>query len=138
LDHLAITAGGVWIIDAKNYRGRIEVDEEGSGSRPGPRLRIDGRDRTERLISGTRWQLDHVRQALDLTYREVPVHLAVCFVDAKRQLGGRATLLDGALVTWGKDIVKRLGQPGPFDQRWRNAIQHHLATRFRPAAGESR
>jgi hypothetical protein len=44
IDHLAVTASGVYVIDAKKYRGR-------------PHLRIDGglfRPRVERLLVGSR------------------------------------------------------------------------------------
>lgn len=66
----------------------------------------------------------------------MPVRQAVCFVDAKRRLGSKARTIDGVLVTWEKDIVRRLREPGSLDERFRNAIQHHLATRLRPAAGK--
>jgi hypothetical protein len=56
-------------------------------------------------------------------------------VDAKRRLGSKARTIEDVLVTWEKDIVRRLREPGPLDERFRNAIQRHLATRFRPAAG---
>jgi hypothetical protein len=135
LDHLVIAATGVWVIDAKNYRGRVDVVDVGSVFRPELRLMVDGRDRTAKLVRGGRWQADHVRDALDPTYREVPVYRALCFVDAKRRLGSQARMVEGVLVSWEKDIVRRLREPGPLDPRWRNAIQRHLATRFRPAAG---
>jgi hypothetical protein len=135
LDHLVIAASGVWVVDAKNYRGRVEVVDVGSVFRPELRLMVDGRDRTAKLVRGGRWQADHVRDALDPTYREVPVYRALCFVDAKLRLGSKARTIEGVLVSWEKDIVRRLQEPGSLDQRWRNAIQRHLATRFRPAAG---
>jgi hypothetical protein len=135
LDHLVVAASGVWVVDAKKYRGRVEVVDVGAVFRPELRLMVDGRDQTARLVRGGRWQADHVRRALDPTYRDVPVYRALCFVDAKRRLGHKARTIEGVLVTWEKDIVRRLREPGTLDERFRNAIQRHLATRFRPAAG---
>jgi hypothetical protein len=40
-------------------------------------------------------------------------------VDAKRRLGSKARTIDGTLVTWEKDIVRRLREPGPIDGRFR-------------------
>lgn len=137
LDHLAVAAAGVWVIDAKSYRGRVEVIDKGTPARPDPRLVVDGRDRTPQLVQGSRWQANQVRRALDPTYRDVPVRQAVCFVDAKRRLGSKARMIDDTLVTWEKDIVRRLREQGSLDERFRNAIQHHLATRLRPATGRS-
>lgn len=135
LDHLVVAASGVWVVDAKKYRGRVEVVDVGSIVRPDLRLKVDGRDLTAKLVRGGQWQADHVRRALDPTYSDVPVHRALCFVDAKRRLGHKARTIDDVLVSWEKDIVRRLRQPGPLDERFRAAIQRHLATRFRPAAG---
>lgn len=135
LDHLVVAASGVWVIDAKKYRGRVEVVDVSSVVRPDLRLRVDGRDLTAKLVRGGQWQADHVRRALDPTYSDVPVHRALCFVDAKRRLGHEARTIEDVLVSWEKDIVRRLRQPGPLDERFRAAIQRHLATRFRPAAG---
>jgi hypothetical protein len=135
LDHLVVAASGVWVIDAKKYRGRVEVVDVGSIVRPDLRLKVDGRDLTAKLVRGGQWQADHVRRALDPTYSDVPVHRALCFVDAKRRLGNKARTIEDVLVSWEKDIARRLRQPGPLDERFRAAIQRHLATRFRPAAG---
>jgi hypothetical protein len=137
LDHLVVAANGVWVIDAKNYDGRVEVVDVGSAARPDLRLQVDGRDLTAKLVQGGQWQADHVRRALDPTYSDVPLHRALCFVDAKRRLGHKARTIEGVLVSWEKDIGRWLRQPGPLDERFRAAIQRHLATRFRPAAGRS-
>jgi hypothetical protein len=135
LDHLVVAASDVWVIDAKKYRGRVEVVDVGSIVRPELKLRVDGRDLTTKLVERGRWQAEQVRSALDPTYSDVPVHRALCFVDAKRRLGHKAHMIEGVLVSWEKDIARRLRQPGPLDERFRAAIQRHLATRFRPAAG---
>jgi hypothetical protein len=85
LDHLVVAASGVWVVDAKKYRGRVEVVEVGAVFRPELRLMVDGRDQTAKLVRGGQWQADLVRGALDPTYRDVPVYRALCFVDGKRR-----------------------------------------------------
>jgi hypothetical protein len=73
------------VVDAKKYRGRVEVVEVGAVFRPELRLMVDGRDQTAKLVRGGQWQADLVRGALDPTYRDVPVYRALCFVDGKRR-----------------------------------------------------
>jgi hypothetical protein len=126
IDHLVVTAAGVWVIDAKNYAGKVEV--------VGQSLRIDGRDRASKLVSGVHRQAGHVRQALSPTYAEVPVHEALCFVAGGRVRASGRGVIDDVVIGPPKDILRHLDNAGPWDDRWRNAIQHHLARRFRPAA----
>jgi hypothetical protein len=79
IDHLAIAASGVWVIDAKTYRGRVERRDKGGWFRTDLRLYVNGRDRT-RLVGGLGWQVDAVGRALSGS--DVPVHAALCFIDA--------------------------------------------------------
>ena len=44
IDHIAIAASGVYVIDAKRYKGKIEVQTPLFGT---PKLKIAGRDRTK-------------------------------------------------------------------------------------------
>ena len=127
IDHIVVAAGGVWVVDAKNYRGRIEV----TGRRS--RLIVGGRDRTA-LVPGVRRQVRRVMAELRTTYPAVPVYGALCFVGAERRRGRRAQTVGNVLVTWEKDLDRRLRDPGPLDEPHRAAIQHHLARRFGPAA----
>ena len=127
IDHIVVAAGGVWVVDAKNYRGRIEV----TGRRS--RLIVGGRDRTA-LVPGVRRQVRRVMAELRTTYPAVPVYGALCFVGAERRRGRRAQTVGNVLVTWEKDLDRRLRDPGRLDEPHRAAIQHHLARRFGPAA----
>jgi hypothetical protein len=60
LDHIAVTASGVHVIDAKRYSGRIEVRRPLFGD---PRLMIAGRNKTK-LVAGLQKQREAVRAAL--------------------------------------------------------------------------
>jgi len=61
IDHIVITAEGVWVIDTKNYKGLAKVS---LGVLRRQELTVNGRDKTE-LASGVRWQMDQVAKALD-------------------------------------------------------------------------
>jgi hypothetical protein len=144
VDHLVVAPTGVWVVDSKHYRGRVAVVDAGAADDAGaaggeavaggdpapPRLTVDGCDRTK-LAAGVRGQAEHVARALQPAYRDVPIHPTLCFVDAKRRLGSAAREVDGVLVTWERDLARRLRAPGRLDGPWRTAIQRHLSTRFR-------
>jgi hypothetical protein len=133
VDHLVVAPTGVWVVDSKHYRGRVEVVDAGAAGGAGPappRLTVDGHDRTK-LAAGVRGQAEHVARALQPAYRDVPIHPTLCFVDAKRRLGSAAREVEGVLVTWERDLARRLRAPGRLDAPWRNAIQRHLSTRLR-------
>lgn len=64
IDHIAVSASGVYVIDAKNYTGTVRVD--GEGGLLGPRrykLTVGRRDATE-LVAGVQRQVQLVRDAL--------------------------------------------------------------------------
>jgi Nuclease-related domain len=76
IDHIAIAASGVYVIDCKRYKGKIEVATPLFGK---PKLKIGGRDRTK-LIDGLDKQVAHVKAALTDKSDDVPVHGCLCFV----------------------------------------------------------
>ena len=70
IDHIAVASSGVWVIDAKNYDGRVELRDVGGWFRVDKRLYLGGWDRTK-LIDGLDWQVAAVEACVaDL---EVPV-----------------------------------------------------------------
>jgi hypothetical protein len=80
IDHLAVTAAGVWVIDAKTHQGALEVRR--SGGLFSPRIEslyINGRDRTP-LVHGLLKQVGAVRTELETVHADVPVRGALCFV----------------------------------------------------------
>ena len=54
VDHLAIASNGVWVIDAKNYRGVIQKRDIGRRLKVDDRLFVGGKDRTK-VIDGLGW-----------------------------------------------------------------------------------
>jgi hypothetical protein len=128
IDHLVITGGGVWVIDAKRYVGRR------------PELRIEGgiiRPRVEKLLVGRRDQtklVDGVLKQVDLVggaVGDVAVSGALCFLDADWPLIGGAFTMRGVHVTWPKRMAKLLSDgSGDVDV---DAVAALLAERFPPA-----
>jgi hypothetical protein len=100
IDHIAIAASGVWVIDAKRYNGLVERRNKGGMFGFDYRLYVNGRDRTK-LIEKLDWQIDAVGDAL--IGEDFPIHAVVCFVDAEFRFFAKPFQLRGVWVTWGKN-----------------------------------
>lgn len=100
IDHLAITPSGIYVIDAKRYRGkRPTLKIEGGILRPRvEKLMVGSRDQTK-LVDGVLRQVEVVRALVD---DDVPVTGVLCFHDADWPL------LGGSFPTRGIDVVWRV------------------------------
>jgi hypothetical protein len=105
IDHVVIAPSGVWIVDSKNYRGRIER----RGRRSDARLFVDRRDRTS-LVTGTTKQYDAVRYAI--TNGNVPIHRVLCFTGSEWPFFAKPFELDGVWVTWPKALIATITHAG--------------------------
>lgn len=101
----------MWVIDAKRYRGLIERVDRGGWLRTDHRLMVGGRDRTAR-VAGVHRQVADVYQVLDGVDFDIPVHRALCFVDAEFRLFAKAFTIDGVLVTGLRALLTRLVESG--------------------------
>ena len=111
IDHLAVTPTGVYVIDAKKYRGRPHLKIDGGLFRPRvERLLVGSRDCTK-LVDGVLKQVDVVRGLLE---PGVPVHGVLCFVEADWPLlGGNFTTRD-VHALWPKKLYPKLQAEGPL------------------------
>lgn len=128
IDHIAITPGGIWVIDAKRYKGRPELKIEGGFLRPcTEKLLIGGRESTK-LVDGVLKQVDVVRDLVE----DVPVNGALCFIEADWPLFGGAFMTRGVQVLWPKRLAKVLvaQTSGDVDVV---RMRELLASRLRPA-----
>lgn len=128
IDHIVTCPSGVFVIDAKRYKGR-------------PQLRVDGgiiRERTEKLLVGSRdcsklvdgllKQAKLVRTAIE--DESIPVRAFLCFVDAYWPLfGGSFTTRDVA-VLWPKKLADIITAPGPGQKQAIATIHAGLAKAF--------
>ncbi|WP_427004504.1 nuclease-related domain-containing protein [Pseudarthrobacter sp. H2] len=126
IDHIAITGRGIWVIDAKRYKGRPELKIEGGILRPRvEKLIVGGRDCTK-LLDGVLKQVGLVRDLVG----DVPVTGALCFVEADWPLIGGAFATRGIHVLWPKRLGKVLAEevPGDVDVA---AMRELVASRFK-------
>ncbi|WP_028653662.1 nuclease-related domain-containing protein [Nocardioides halotolerans] len=142
IDHIAVTPTGVWVIDAKKYRGR-------------PALKVGGgilRQRTEKLVVGSRdctTLVDGVLKQVGVVedvllpggrpegpgrpWGGVPVHGVLCFIEADWPLIGGAFTIRGVDVLWPKKLYPRLRAEGRLTASDIAEIHRHLAKALRPA-----
>lgn len=129
IDHLAIAPTGVFVIDAKNIKGKVRVAKPLFGA---AKLRITGRDRTK-LIDGLDRQVAAVRDALTTNaHGDVPVQGVLCFTTADLPLLGTLKMR-GHLLLHRKALAKRLNASGPLQPPAIESIARTLAAALRSA-----
>jgi Nuclease-related domain len=113
IDHVVVAPNGVWVIDAKLYKGRVERRNIGPIFRREPAVFVHGRDRTK-LIRGMPKQVAAVRDAVaaDPLADDVVVRSAVCFVASDWSLFAKPFEISGVLVTWPQKLAERIASPG--------------------------
>jgi Nuclease-related domain len=135
IDHLAITPSGVYVIDAKRYRGNITVEKPLFGS---AKLMVAGRDRTG-LIAGLEKQVAVVRAALLAHADDVPVHGCLCFVAPEGLLADvglpliRTLHINGYPLYYSRRLARRLNRPGPLSPERARELRNELCARLPPA-----
>lgn len=130
LDHLAIVPSGVWVIDAKHYRGRLERRSVGGWFVPRQALYVGGRDRSALIGSAERQRAEVAHHVPS----DVVLKVALCFTGVETTLFARPFSLDGVLVTWPKALTKILLAPGPLDAVRRREVAAALGRAFPPYA----
>lgn len=132
IDHLAIAPSGVFVIDAKRYKGKIEVRKSLRGD---PTLFIAGRNKTK-LVEGLARQQEAVRSTLTATIPEMPVHACFCFLNPAGQAGGsdlplfRTQTIDDFPLFYPRKLSKRLKAPGALTELSRREVAELLIAAF--------
>ena len=132
IDHLAIGPAGVFVIDAKNYTGQVEVRDLGGLLRTDQRLFVKNRDRSK-LVKSMHWQTDVVRTALGEAFADVEVRGVLCFVGCEWGWRMRQKRVDGVTVLWPKALPGHVSAYGINAERI-DVIADHLSANLRPAA----
>lgn len=132
VDHIAIARSGVYVIDAKRYRGKIVAPRSGEA-----RLKISGRNKT-RLLDGLERQREAVRAGLRLIEKPVPVHACLCFLQPETgdvsglPLRGALEIGDVSLL-YPRPLAKRLNRRGEIGEEERLVLAEALAALFPPS-----
>jgi hypothetical protein len=111
IDHIAVAATGVYVIDPKRYKGRPSLKVEGGLIRPRvEKLLVGNRDCTK-LVDGVLKQVGVVRGFVG---DEVPVHGVLSFVDADWPLMGGSFTTREVEVLWPRKLYPKLQADGPL------------------------
>lgn len=111
IDHIAVAATGVYVIDPKRYKGRPSLKVEGGLLRPRvERLFVGSRDCSQ-LVAGVLKQVEVVR---GIVGDEVPVHGVLCFVDADWPLIGGSFTTREVEALWPRKLYPKLQAEGPM------------------------
>jgi hypothetical protein len=131
IDHIVVSPAGVWVIDAKRYKGkRPELRVDGGILRPRlESLRIGGRD-GNKLVQGVRSQVSRVTAAL--ADPGVTVTGVLCFLEADWPLIGGGFTVNRIDVIWPRLLVNRItgATPHTLDV---DSVHDQLAAAFPPS-----
>lgn len=131
IDHLVVGPAGVFVIDAKRYKGRPSRRVEGGLFRPRVEKLMVGSRNCSALLAGVHRQVDLVGTALDdAGLDDVPVTGVLCFVQADWPLIGGAFQIEGLHVLWPRRAGSLVQSPGPLDAGSIDRIHRRLATAF--------
>jgi hypothetical protein len=115
IDHLAVAPGGVFVIDAKHYSGRVEKRNLGNLFRSDVRLYVGRRDCTK-LLHGAEDQGEVVRDVLrPAGFVDIPVRPVLCFLGAQWGVFGSPFKVGNVLVTHPKFLCALLGKGGEVE-----------------------
>jgi hypothetical protein len=128
IDHIATTPGGVFVIDAKHYSGRVEKRDLGGWFRPDLRLYVGRRDCTK-LVLGSEDQAEVVRDAIaPLGFADIPVRPVLCFVGAEWGMFASPFKHGSVLVTWPKFLYDLLKKEAEVETTVIQETAHRLAS----------
>lgn len=131
IDHIVLCPNGVFVVDAKQYRGRVALKTEGGLFSPLVRkLSVNGRDRTK-LVDGVVKQVGLVTVALEDI--PVPVQGMLCFLGSDWPLFGGSFVINDVGVLWPRRLRKLLSAPGPLAAHELDQIQMRISATFPPA-----
>lgn len=132
IDHIVVAPWGVFVIDAKNYKGRVEKRDRGGFFSTDYRLYVGGRDKTE-LVAGMAKQVDAVRAVLGDEFASVKICKAICFVAADWSLFARPIEMDQVHVLWPRALGKLMRTEGALARETLVQIERKIALAL-PAA----
>jgi len=130
IDHIAVVPSGVWVIDTKQYRGRVQRRDRGGWCAPRPALLVNGHDRSG-LVAGAQRQSRRVQEAVPSAGLARAV---LCFAGAEWAPLARPFTIDGVVVTGPRQLARSLVKPGRLTPRQVESLAAVIAGAFPPYA----
>ena len=129
IDHMIVTPAGVFVVDAKNYEGQIQVRRPGWFSGDPEQLFINGRNRTK-IVDGVKKQVAQVESVLVNSEIQIPVFGVLTFVVGSLHLFIVQERISGVFLSTQRGLEKILRRPGPHTVEDIKATANLLAQRF--------
>lgn len=133
IDHILVSAAGVFVVDAKLYKGLIDIRDVGGLFKTDNRLYVGRRDCSE-LATNMAWQVEAVQRALALAGFElsVPITPVLCFVDGDWPFLWARTQFRGVRLEGKRSIKTLITASKTLDSQTIDQIHHALAIAFPP------
>ena len=97
-DHILISSRGIFVIDAKNYKGMVRVEEKGGIFSPLTETLYVGNRNQTKLVEGVKKQIAIVTKAFDDHNSSVPIFGMLAFYKAEWPLFFKPKEVDGILI----------------------------------------
>jgi hypothetical protein len=133
IDHILVAHAGVFVVDAKHYKGLIQIRDVGGLFKTDKRLYVGSRD-CSHLAENMGWQVEAVQRALLAAVVEPmpPITPAVCFVDGEWPLLFPPEEFKGIRLEGQLSIRKLIADTTVLNPREVDHIYHVLAVAFPP------
>jgi hypothetical protein len=133
IDHVVIAPAGVFVVDAKLYKGMIQIRDVGGLLNADRRLYVGRRD-CSHLAENMGWQVQAVQHTLVAAgFQPVPrVTPVLCFVDGVWPLLFPPEVYKGVRLEGRRSIKKQLGGTPVLEPEIVSRIHHALASAFPP------
>lgn len=135
IDHIVVAPSGVWIIDSKNWRGKIEYKPTSKFGGE-TRLFVNNKDRTSEVEAIFNLVIPVAQIIED---RSVPINPALVFIEGDWSSTSTARILASkpyqhlrVWISWPKAIWKKINEPGPLDADAIERIGARLDASLRP------
>jgi hypothetical protein len=136
IDHIVVSRAGVFVIDTKHYRGRVEQRDVGGWFNTKLRLYVGDRDRTM-LLDGIERQAEVAKNVLAREQGSdgVPITPVLLFMAIENWslLRLRPLRFGSVYVLWGKALGKLVRAEGPLSGAQVSHIERLLTTELPPA-----
>ena len=129
IDHLVIAPGGLFVIDAKRYKGRLQIRDKGGLFRTEWRLYVGGRD-CSHLAENMGWQVKAVETLLGSVDSQVAVTPVLCFLEVEWPLLFATESFHGVRLASPRGLRKLATRTHALDAAEIDKLARILATGF--------
>ncbi len=133
IDHIVVAPAGVFVVDAKHYRGVIRIRGVGGFFKRDERLYVGSHD-CSKLAADMGWQVQAVERALRAVPIDPlpPITPVLCFVDGDWPIFRRPDVYAGVRLERTRSIRKLINLSRVLDDAAIDRLAGLLATAFPP------